>query len=235
MNHFNKEILVNNSDGICVIDICGTLYDANTTMTFLDYTFVKNRKYKIYRKISKTIFFRILNKLLFSIFRYDYIRYCGIRFLKGMSEVEIKRSVDRYYENYLRHKIKIESIIILKEYQIRKDCHVVIVSATLDCIARKVAEEMGIDEYISSKLAYKDEVCLGFLDSDLLNNKLKALKKMGYYAPYKMTLSDNFSDADIMALSKESFIVCCDTKMQKWKRIINYKQISKITFVINNE
>lgn len=232
MNHFNKEILVNNSDGICVIDICGTLYDANTTMTFLDYTFVKNRKYKIYRKISKTIILRMLNKILFTVFRYDCIRYFGIRFLKGMSEIEIRRLVDRYYEDFLQHKIQFEPVKILKAYQNKRNCHVVIVSATLDCVARKVAEEMGIDDFVSSKLAYKGDVCLGLLSLDLLNNKLKVLKCLGYDSPYKMTLSDNFSDADIMSLSKKSFIVCSKRKKHKWLKNVSSKNINEFTFVI---
>lgn len=232
MNHYNNEIPLKKSDEICVIDICGTLYDANTTMSFLDYTFAKNRKYKIYRKISKTILLRIINKIIVSIFRYDCIRYCAIRFLKGMSEVDIKRLVDRYYEDFLRHKIQLEPIKILKSYQNKQDCHVIIVSATLDCVARKVADEMGIDDFVSSKLAYKGDVCLGLLSLDLLNNKLKVLKCLGYDAPYKMTLSDNFSDADIMSLSKRSFIVCSERKKHKWLKNMSNKNINEFTFVI---
>lgn len=217
---------------IVLVDICGTLYDANTTMTFLDYSFAKNRKYRMFRKLSKTTLSRVLNTLIFRSFGYDCIRYLGIRFLRGITKIEMMKLVNRYYENFLRNKIQFEPIRILKDYQCRTDYHIVIVSATLDCIACKVAEKLGIDNYLSSQLAYKDGVCCGLLKTDLLCNKLMFLRRFGYEYPYKMILSDNFSDAELMCLSEENYIVTNTTRLRKWQKIIDDKRIYNYKFVL---
>lgn len=217
---------------IVLVDICGTLYDANTTMTFLDYSFAKNRKYRMFRKLSKTTLSRVLNTLIFRSFGYDCIRYLGIRFLRGITKIEMMKLVNRYYENFLRNKIQFEPIRILKDYQCRTDCHIVIVSATLDCIACKVAEKIGIDNYLSSQLAYKDGVCCGSLKTDLLCNKLMFLRRFGYEYPYKMTMSDNLSDAELMCLSEENYIVTNTTRLRKWQKIIDDKRIHNYKFVL---
>lgn len=217
---------------IVLVDICGTLYDANTTMTFLDYSFAKNRKYRMFRKLSKTILARVLNTLIFRFLEYDCIRYFGIRFLKGIAKVEIMKLVDRYYEDFLRHKVQLEPIRILKDYQCRTDCHIMIVSATLDCVARKVAEELGVEDYLSSRLDYKDNVCCGVLATDLLCNKLFELKRCGYNAPYKMTMSDNLSDAELMCLSEDNYIVTNTNRLRKWQKIIDDKRIYNYKIVL---
>ena len=38
---------------IAIFDVCDTLYSVNTTFKFLDKIFINNKKYKIFRKISK--------------------------------------------------------------------------------------------------------------------------------------------------------------------------------------
>lgn len=217
---------------IVLVDICGTLYDANTTMTFLDYSFMRNRKYKVFRKLSRLFFARALNTLIFRIFGYDCIRYFGIRFLKGISKSEIGKLVDQYYENVLRYKIQSEPIRILKAYQSVTNYHIVIVSSTLDCVACKVAEEFGVKDYLSSRLDYKDDVCCGVLVTDLLCNKLFELKRYGYNDPYKMTMSDNLSDAELMCLSEENYIVTNTTRLRKWQKIIDDKRIYNYKFVL---
>lgn len=217
---------------IVIVDICGTIYDANTTMTFLDYSFNKDKRYYILRKLTRFFFFRALNHFIFRFFHYDLIRTILIFFLKGKSKKELNELVEQYYNNYLHQRKQIEPYSIIKSYLNDNSYRIVIVSATLDCIASKVAKEMGINEYLSSTLMYKDNICLGKFQTDLLNNKLSELIKCGYKAPYEMTISDNYSDACLMNLSNISYIVSKIDSKEKWKRIINKKNISNYKFII---
>lgn len=226
MNHTTNQY----AKGIVLVDICGTLYNANTTMTFLDYSFMKNKKYNIFRKLSKTFFIRILNTLIFKFFKYDCIRRFGISFLRGMNKTEINKLVDKYYDNFLQHKILFKPTQILNNY--RKNYRIVLVSATLDCIAQKVALEMGITDYLSSKLNYKNDVCCGALEFDLLFNKLTYLKQLGYGNSYEMTLSDNISDVELMRLSKENYIVTTKKNLNIWHRITVNKKISNYKIIL---
>lgn len=216
-----------------LVDICGTLYDANTTMTFLDFIFQSNKRYRIFRFFTRFILIRALNLILLKVFNYDFIRYSSISFLRGKNKKEIENMVNVYYNNFLHDKILLEPITIIKHYINNNNYRIVIVSATLDCIANKVAMEMGIDEIISSKLMYnKDNICLGKLETDILNNKLSELINSGYVAPYSFTISDNFSDANLMKLSYESCIVTNKKKIKKWKKIIINKHIKNYKICI---
>ncbi|MDB9028310.1 MULTISPECIES: HAD family hydrolase [Parabacteroides] len=216
---------------IVIIDICGTLYASNTTMDFLECSFGSSKIYRLYRNISKTFCARVVNKLLLQVFSFDLIRCFGILFLRGKTKDEIKVMVDKFYSSFLKFRMQRESIEIVESYR-KKGCRLVLVSATLDCVASKVAEELHILEYLSSELCYDKGVCLGKLSTDLLHNKRKALVKCGYLAPYEMTVSDNLSDFDLMSLSSASYIVSSCQKKKKWLKVIRDKHISNFKFLI---
>lgn len=216
---------------IAVIDICGTLYASNTTMDFLDWAFSSSKRYQLYRKISKTLCVRAVNKLLLQVFSFDLIRCWGISFLCGKTKVEIKAMVDDFYSSFLIFRMQSEPIKIVESYR-EKGCRLVLVSATLDCIAYKVAEELHILEYLSSELYYDKGLCLGKLSTDLLHNKRKALEKCNYLPPYKITISDNLSDSDLMSQSGTNYIVSTYEKKDKWLKVIRDKHISNFKFLI---
>lgn len=220
-------------DKLVLIDICGTLYDSNTTMDFLDYTFKQNRNYRVYRWISRLLFVRAINKLLLQCFSYDLIRSWGIYFLKGISSKEMQRLVDVFYDSFLIFRKQVEPIRIIEKYR-EEGYHLLLVSATLDCVACKIAEELRIPQYISSELLYEEGFCVGRLFVDLLHNKYAALKRNGYDYPYMMTISDNMTDADLMSLSRECYIVCDESKKRQWLGLVKKYKIKNYYFIIKS-
>ena len=202
-----------------LIDICGTLYDSNTTMDFLDRTFGSLRKYRLYRSVSRTFLVRAVNKLLLQTFSFDFIRMIGISLLRGKSEHEISASVDEFYNSFLLQKQQKQPMEIIETYR-SKGYRLILVSATLDCIARKVAKEMCISEWYASILRYENGICTGVLTADLLRKKCDALRGNACLPPYGMTISDNLSDANLMRQSERSYIICPARNKVRWERLL---------------
>lgn len=211
-NKFNEEIVL--------IDICGTLYDSNTTMDFLDYVFGMQRRYRRYRTMTTWLPMRILNKCSLLLFLKDPIRTYGVRFLKGLSKDEIQSFVEKFYTDYLQDRCQKPVVDLLDQYRY-SPYRLVIVSATLDCIAHKIAKTLNISTVFSSVMKY-DSVgrCTGRIAVDLLHAKQKALQQHGIYPPFNLTISDNLSDAALMQQSEKSVIVCWKRKKGKWLRTI---------------
>lgn len=211
-NEFNEKIVL--------IDICGTLYDSNTTMDFLDYVFGKQRKYRRYRTMASWLPMRILNKCSLSLSFKDPIRAYGIRFLKGLSKDEIQSLVEKFYTDYLQDRCEKPIVDLLDQYR-HSPYRLIIVSATLDCIAHKIAKSLNIPTVLSSVMEY-DPVgrYTGRITVDLLSAKQKALQQHGIYPPFGLTISDNLSDVALMQQSEKNVIVCWKRKKRKWLRAI---------------
>lgn len=217
---------------IVLIDICGTLYDSNTTMDFLEFSFRDNPAYRQYQKIVSLLPIRVINKCFLKLFSIDPIRAYGVHFLKGLSRAEIDSLVEAFYINYLLEHRQQNIIDLIDKYR-NSQYRLVIVSATLDCIAHKIAKELNISTVLSSSLEYNDNgICTGRIATDLLFAKCKALQKEGICPPFGITLSDNLSDADLMKLSDKSFIVCREQKKDKWLRLICKYNIQKTNILI---
>ena len=147
-------------DKYFLIDICGTLYQSNTTFDFIRYFFSE-----------KPWYIRVIDII-------ESNRKEGIR--------------------------------------------LILVSATLDVIAKEVSERLGIPDVFSSHLSYdKQNVCLGRLKIDLLGNKANCLKSSNILEPYYGTITDNYSDLELILKSENSYVVVTDKQYQnKWEYLL---------------
>ena len=93
---------------IVVFDVCDTLYNTNTTFKFLDKIFINNKKYKIFRKISKLFPVMLLNYLFYKLIKIDFIRAFGTFFLKGEKVQEIKKISNNFVYQDLVLEIKVK-------------------------------------------------------------------------------------------------------------------------------
>ena len=57
-----------------LFDICGTIYRSNTTFDFLEFYLKENKRFKLYRTIYKSFFWKIINRALRSWLHYDLTR-----------------------------------------------------------------------------------------------------------------------------------------------------------------
>jgi len=208
---------------IVLIDICGTLYDSNTTFDFLDF-YIKKRSYIFFRKFSRMLILRLLNKILILLFKLDLTRIIAVRFLKDKTTKELKSAVDLFYLNYLINLKQTKIINIVNQLKLDGKT-MILVSATLDFIAKKISEEVKIESFVSTTLHYKDNICLGTIKSDLLFNKLEILKSKSIDPPYFLTITDNISDLDILFHSNNRIVVSKKRNEKKWLKKLEFYNI----------
>jgi len=207
-----------------IIDLCGTLYSSNTTFEFLDYVFAKNLKYHLFKFFFKNILGKSINKIITYFFSTDLLRILAIRFLKGFSREEVEHLVDEYYYNILQYK-KQHNVIELVDSLRTKEYELIIVSATLDCITKKVAQELNIYQYYSSELFYdKENRCLGKIKYDLLGKKLDFLLDKGFNPPFEIVISDNISDLKLMQKALLVYVII-PFKLRKNGTIYYYQKV----------
>ena len=206
---------------IIIFDICDTMYNSNTTFDFLDYEFKENKRYMFSRKLSKTMFFRALNKSL-KLFTVDFTRAYFLHYLKGYSKHNLEMAVDNFFTDTLTHKKR--KWVIDELTQLRNDGKtIVLVSATIDVIAKRIADEFSV-EYISSILSFRDDICSGRLERDLLGNKESFIND-----DIELVVTDNVSDLALAKKATRSIILSNSNNIRYWeKQKLKNCQIIKI-------
>ena len=215
-----------------IVDICGTLYDSNTTFDFLDY-YVRTRGYRQFRALSRTTAWKIGNKLLFRIFRYDLTRVIAISFLKGKSREELHAAARSFSDSILSQKAYTAVHRLMQDMRERQR-RVILVSATLDIIAEVVANQFRLSEWYASRLVYDENgICLGRLATDLLAGKHAFLECLGIgiTIPYELTVTDNISDCDLLRHSDACIIVSKPRNISLWHRIIRKENLQHGTII----
>lgn len=194
---------------IIIFDICDTIYNSNTTFDFLDYEFKGNKRYMLSRKISKTIFFRAINKSL-KLFTVDFTRAYFLYYLKGYSKHNLDVAVDNFFDDVLTHKKRqwvIDKLTKLKD----EGKPVILVSATIDAIAKRIASEFSV-EYLSSAISFRGDICSGRLERDLLGNKENYI-----HEDIELIVTDNLSDLPLVRMAEKSIILSSKKNITYWK------------------
>lgn len=201
-----------------LIDICGTIFNSNTTFDFLKFYFSKKHWYKILIMIRKIKILIIINAIFMRLFQIDLLRYWALTHLKGYTKEQLNKMAEEFYNNYLINCINDETIEIINRVK-EENKELILVSATLDCIAFAVSKNMNIPCVFSSKLAFKNNKCLGRLQQDLLANKLSTLVDNKINPPYWGIITDNYSDMALIKNSQHVFLIQYSNKKNYWKHL----------------
>lgn len=201
-----------------LIDICGTIFNSNTTFDFLKFYFSKKHWYKILIMIRKIKTLIIINAIFMRLFQIDLLRYWALTHLKGYTKEQLSSMSDIFYKEYLTKRTNKEATEIIERMK-RENKELILVSATLDCIAFAVSKNMNIPCVFSSKLAFKNNKCLGRLQHDLLANKPNVLVDNKINPPYWGIITDNYSDMALIKKSQHVFLIQYSNKKNYWKHL----------------
>lgn len=157
---------------LAIFDICGTLYYDNTTYSFLIWLsnkgIIKNKK----SIMDAPYILRALNKIYSSLSGIDLYRNIQIKQLAGFSYYDLTRWAIEFIDSLEDNRI-LSTFALMEEYKC-KGYNIVIASATIDPIAKAIANKLSV-EYYSSKLSYSNNMCSGKLEKDLLLQKSDAI------------------------------------------------------------
>ena len=171
---------------------------------------------------------RALNKILFHTIGLDLTRMMAVRFLKGITKIELEDAVDAFYSDWLALR-SYEAVHSVVDGYRREGKTIVIVSATLDVIAQKVAQSLGVSEWYSTSLGFVNGHCTGKIQVDLLAKKLPFLKGKQVFPPYYASITDNFSDLDLIYQSNHAVIVTDQGHQAKWQQLL--KRHAAVTYI----
>ncbi len=201
-----------------IFDICDTLYNSNTTMDFCEYRI--SGVLRILLKFSKSFLGKVINKFLLKFFHYDWIRILHIKTLKNIEISLIEKDAEDFVKSYLNNKKITEVHKYLKDFDKEE---IILVSATIEPIAKAIAKSLWNLNYISTTLNINKNICQGTIKKDLLGNKADYFKNK----KINFIITDNKSDLDLCMLAKEVVIVSKKKNLNFWK-----KQNVKITRII---
>jgi phosphoserine phosphatase len=195
---------------IIIFDICGTLYDSNTTFDFIRYF----RKDSLYIKVLNLKPIKLFLVALGKVISLDIYRFLYIYSLKGTEKVTLIEAASDFYEYVLQYK-KIDATHQLLERSKRQNSvDVLYCSASLDIIVQVISERLGGRYYASSLSFSSDGICSGFLSNDLLGKKNVIFEGK----EIELTVTDNISDLELLKISKNSFILSKEKHISFWKK-----------------
>ena len=189
------------------VDICWTLYRSNTTFDFLD-NIISNKLYRLLRTFCKTTVGYWGNILLYRLTHIDWQRRLAVQYLKGMSQVALEARAQTFIATLEQTKRIDTSFNILAQTQ----APVIILSGTLDCIAKAVGNRLHAQAIYSSALEYRNGVCTGKLKDDILLNKKRYI-----VSDHFSILTDNTTDIELVKQAEKAFIICYSNK-NWWER-----------------
>lgn len=190
-----------------LIDVCWTLFYSNTTFDFLDFA-IKDKRYNRLRKFRTSWIGRKANLLIYKLFRYDWMRSRSVRYLAGMSRIELQDLAERFYQEYLIPR-RIEQV-----WQQLPGTNLVIVSGTLDIIAQTVSRHLGTNRYHATEMVFTNDIFTGKFNDRLLT-KASAFP---HYDNYDI-ITDNLTDIDLVRKAQKATIVLYNNR-HRWAAIL---------------
>jgi HAD superfamily phosphoserine phosphatase-like hydrolase len=212
---------------IAVFDVCDTLYNVNTTFSFLDNYFAKNKKYLFFRKISKLFVVKVANYFIYKTFKIDLIRLYGTRFLKNKTYQEIEEFSHIFVYSILKPKIKKQILKMLKKFK-NDGYTIVLMSGSYNFIVKEVAKYVEADRYFASKLKESNGYCLGKYEKDILLDKYDVLVENFQNIEDLVVVSDNRSDLTLMKMANKAYAICNKEKdCIFWNRYLDIIQLKE--------
>ncbi|RBL93806.1 haloacid dehalogenase-like hydrolase [Chitinophaga flava] len=198
---------------IAFVDICGTLYDSNTTMDFLS---LKNPAFAHYRS---NFFVRVMNKISRMIWKRDFVRSRGVAGLKGQSRDGLYKEAEGFVNEYLKGRERNEVHEIVMQLR-EKGYEIVLISATLDFIAHSIGAGLKADKVYASGLGYNNGICDGLIRNDLLGNKhlvARSILSGSDIVPQVVVITDDKTDLKLAQMANEVYVIAPVTDNAYWK------------------
>lgn len=195
---------------LIIFDVCGTLYDSNTTFDFIKYF----KRDSTYIKFLSLTPIKLLLVALGKVMFLDFYRYFFIYSLKGVERVTLIKAANEFYDTVLQFKRIDATHQILERLKQQCGVDVLYCSASLDIIVQVISERLGGLHYSSSLSFSHDGICSGFISNDLLGKKDILFKGK----EIELTVTDNISDLELLKISKNSFILSKEKNISFWEK-----------------
>ena len=213
---------------LAIFDFCGTLIRFQTADRYVNFCVERLKgnkivqcRHRLVQMMDKFRIFKIYNRIKPS---NNFRKRVILWQLKGLSYRLCNQMAKQYFETELLPAVVSPLIDKLQEHLAQND-RVIILSGGYDIYIHYFAAYFGVEETVSSKIAFKNNVCLGKMDGEdcMKYNKVRAIQSlMTGVTSYCYT--DSISDLPLLEIVDNPIVVSKQTP-QKWASQRNYKQI----------
>lgn len=204
-----------------VFDVCGTLYDINTTKAFIKYILLKDKHlFKMFMFRLYTSKFSVLNwvgQLWFIVFKVELLKIWRVSLLKGYSKTDLEAYAESFYSEVLvKHENK-KVLTVFNKFKETNESNLILVSSSINIIVSVIAKQLGANAYYGSQMVFDNDICTGKIKFDLEGKKQKVLETLD------TLVTDNKNDVKLMLRAKNNYAVVYNTKDIKfWQRFTNH-------------
>lgn len=182
----SKDAPVDSSRRLLLVDLCGTLYDSNTTYDFLRSYLARDPRYQRFESRSRTFAYRLANRALPG----DIRRNRAVSHLKGHSRTVLLAAA----KDFLASTAPIADVHRRVADLAPLHDRTVLVSSSLDFIVEAARDILGFDEFHGAQLRYSGDTCEGAFEDDLLGAKHRLIARE--FSHDRCTfITDNADDA----------------------------------------
>lgn len=194
---------------LVVFDVCDTLYAANTTVEFL--RFLAGRDHPrlsalIDRWSNRNHPLFWIGALAHRLAGLDLARHRMLAGLRGIDRRTLAAEAEAFVSGPLG-QIKNETVHSRLEAHRAQGDRILLVSNGLDPVIGAIAHSLDV-EWLSSRLAFEGDCCLGHLSLDLTGCKAAALSKTTDDVVLPITVyTDNRTDRDLIDRAEHAVII----------------------------
>jgi|TARA_R100000049_G_C1946866_1_gene92365 phosphoserine phosphatase len=198
-------------DKVLAVDVCGTLFDENTTSGFIVHFHEENQNHR------KAFFLKALSgrRRLLPFVIAKIGRFIGVDFHKKLFIFTLRgASAESLHRSAASYCLSLNGLKILRTYEVIEDMRSlgwspVLVSNSLDIVIDAIASMMQLPS-VSSILEFENDVCTGKLKNDIAGKKRINLEN---FLGLKLSdidfsvITDNESDSDLIQSAKPVYLV----------------------------
>lgn len=182
----SKDAQLDSSRCLLLVDLCGTLYDSNTTYDFLHKYLADDPEYRRFESKIRSLTYRLANFALPG----DIRRTRAVSFLKGHSRPVLLAAA----KEFLAGTAPIADVRQRVAQLAPNHDRTVLVSSSLDFIVEAARDILDFDDFHGAQLRYSGDTCEGEFEDDLLGAKHHLIARE--FAHDRCTfITDNADDA----------------------------------------
>ena len=195
---------------LIIFDVCWTMYKSNTTFDFIKYVYKVEciNSFKLIFLNSLIVKFSIL--LLGKLVGRDIYRELFVKLLKGFSKERLQKTSEKFYNEFLLDKKIDYTFNLINSMPLNS---IILCSASLDIVVEHIAKMLNAN-FFASELEFKNGICTGRINNDLLGEKNKIFE----HENIDLVVTDNLSDLELVKKSSKSIILSNPKNIGFWER-----------------
>lgn len=208
---------------VAIFDFCGTFVNFQTAdeyIRFASQSFLSDEQ--IQKSEKKRQFYLKARLIQFhdKFFASSLNKKLIVSRIKGMSLEDADKEADKFIEQKIKPAFIKETLGLLEENK-KNGVYTLFVSAAYDIYLKKVVEQLGLDDYICTKLSYKKNKMSGKFKKDCIGKRkvkyaVAYLNKKFGKGNYEIVFSigDSKSDIPVLDIAKRKVVI--SKEKQPW-------------------